>query len=273
MRFCLCSPGSRSDSSTGSSIGSSLRTTGAPPTIPSPRRGSRLASAVITACLVLAPVAMARAGTLDVGNVLAFSSGSTSGDPTGTWTLDDKSFTYLDESGFVMTGAGGAELVRIVDSPAGHYHSFSLESLGGLAPGATYTIGYRVNVLAPSPYRLETVALDGVHLRDKVEVYKDVFSTYDLFASASGSHGGGDLAALYSLNGIPDGPVPLATLPTEVWVRDTIVLDGTGLLESVANTFTQAVPEIDPASTAPGLAIVLVGMACLERRRRLPVAA
>ncbi|MFM7518973.1 MAG: hypothetical protein ACKO9B_00730 [Planctomycetota bacterium] len=54
-------------------------------------------------------------------------------------------------------------------------------------------------------------------------------------------------------------------------MRDTIVLSAFGELDGVSNTFTQAVPEIDPGSAAPVLALVLGGLAFGERRRRAVV--
>lgn len=63
----------------------------------------------------------------------------------------------------------------------------------------------------------------------------------------------------------------LAGSPTQIWVRDTIVLSAFGELDGVSNTFTQAVPEIDPGSAAPVLALVLGGLAFGERRRRAVV--
>lgn len=225
--------------------------------------------ALLGAAVLIGPFGATHAGQITVGNVLAFSSGSSAGNPQGTWTLDDKSFTYLDQSGFVMTGTGGDEVIRIVDSFVGNVHSFTLGNLGDLLPGGTYTLGYRVNVVPSSPYFLSTVALDSVHLVDTVNVYKDVFSTFSLFTSAFGSYGGGDLAALSSLNGVPAGPVSIAGMRTQVWVRDTIVLGGTGQVDAVSNTYTQQmVPEIDPASAAPVLALVLGGLTFVERRRR-----
>jgi hypothetical protein len=235
------------------------------------RSRRRSLGAALGVALLVATTGVARGAILQIGNVLTFSSGSTAGNPAGTWTLDDKSFTYLSQSGFVMTGTGGEETIRLVDSLIGNVHSFSLQNLGDLPNGATYTLGYRVDVVQPSPYFLSTVALDTVHLVDTVTVYKDVFSSFSLFDAAAGNVGGGNLAALSSLNGAPAGPVGLAGSPTQIWVRDTIVLGAFGELDGVSNTFTQAVPEIDPGSAAPVLALVLGGLAFGERRRRAVV--
>jgi hypothetical protein len=46
------------------------------------------------------------------------------------------------------------------------------------------------------------------------------------------------------------------------------VLGAFGQLDGVSNTFTQAVPEIDPGSAAPVMALVLGGLTFVERRRR-----
>jgi hypothetical protein len=104
--------------------------------------------------------------------------------------------------------------IKVVDRLLGNVHSFSLQNLGGLAPGGTYTLGYRVDVVPPSPSWINTVALDTVHLVDTVTVYKDVFISFSLFQS--GSVGSGNLAALTSLNGNSAGPVSLAGKPTQI---------------------------------------------------------
>ncbi|MBM3954858.1 MAG: hypothetical protein FJ309_09630 [Planctomycetes bacterium] len=230
------------------------------------RSRRRSLGAALGVALLVVTTGAARGGILQIGNILTFSSGSTAGNPPGTWTLDDKSFTYLDQSGFVMTGTGGPESIKVVDSLIGNVHSLSLQNLGNLVPGGTYTLGYRVDVIPSSPYHLSTVALDTVHLVDTVTVYKDVYSTFSLFQS--GTAGAGNLAALTSVNGSPAGPVPLAGDPTQVWVRDTIVLGQFGQLDGVSNTYTQAmVPEIDPGSAAPVLALVVGCLACVAQRR------
>lgn len=237
------------------------------------RPGLRFAAAAACAALLLASTAPARAAVLNVGNVETFSTGSTAGNPQGTWTLDDKSWTYLSQSGFVMSGTGGPENIQIIDSLITNSHSFLLGSLGNLAGPATFTLGYRVNVDAPSQYRLSTVELDVNHLVNNVNVYKDVFSTLSLFTTSSGTFGLGDLASLHSVNGTPQGPASLTGMPTEVWVRDTIVLDATGTLTGVTDTFTQAVPEIDASSLAGAFPLLVGGLALLERRRRRTPAA
>jgi len=224
----------------------------------------RLASLAIVTSLV-ATSATGWAGQLVVGNISTFSTGSTPGNPAGTWTLDDKSFTYLSQSGFSLS-ATSAELITIDDSQVGNYHSFSLAGLGALLPSSTYTLGYRVDVIPPSPYALDTVAIDTIHLENRVTVYKDVFSSFSLFEDAAGTFGTGNLAALTSINGVPSGAAPLGLL-TQVWVRDTIVLDASGEIAALSNVFTQAVPEIDPASFSSVLALVVGSLSVVERRR------
>jgi len=227
--------------------------------------------ALLGAAVLIGSFGAAEGGILEVGNILTFSTGSTAGNPTGTWTLDDKSFTYLEQSGFVMTGTGGSEEIKIV-SNGGNLHSFTLGSLENLTTSGTYTLGYRVDVVPPSPYWLSSVELDSTHIGSGLQVYKDVFSSFSLFQS--GTVGSGNLAALSSFNGQPDGPDPLSTLPTQIWVRDTIVLSGSNVgISSVSNTYTQQmVPEIDPGSAAPVMALVLGGLAFAERRRRGAIA-
>ncbi|MFM8283157.1 MAG: hypothetical protein ACKOCW_06315 [Planctomycetaceae bacterium] len=223
----------------------------------------RLAAVGVAAASLLTVADPTWGGILVVGNISTFATGSTAGNPAGTWSLGDKSFTYLEQSG-ISQGPTSPELITIEDSPNDQYHSFSLAGLGGLGSG-TYALGYRVDVNPSSPYFLNTVALDSTHISDTATVYKDVFSTLSAFAAAT-VHGTGDLASLTSLNGAPTGAVSLG-LATQVWVRDTIVLDATGHVSSVVNVFTQAVPEIDPASFSSVLALVVGSLSVVERRR------
>ena len=225
----------------------------------------RIAALAIAAAWLLYGMAPLQAGSLIVGNISTFSTGSTPGNPAGTWTLDDKSFTYLGQTGFAVSGTS-EEFITIDDSAVGNYHSFSLAGIGGLAQGAIYTLGYRVDVLPTSPFFLDTVAIDTIHLKDTVTVYKDVFSTLSLFDAAAGTFGTGDLATLSSLNGVPSNAVPLGLL-TQVWVRDTIQIATGGQVAAVSNTFTQAVPEIDPASFSSAVALVVGSLSLAERRR------
>jgi len=232
------------------------------------RPGLRFAAAAACAALLLASTTTARAATLSIGNIYTFSTGSTpSGtDPAGTWTLGDKSFTYLSQSGFGSPNPDPAGLEEITITDFGTNHSFLLADLASYSSvsGTTLVLGYRLDIVPSSPYVLNDVDLDSNVLSANATVTKDVYSTLGLFNAA----GTGDLAQLVSINGNPVTPVSLLGL-TQVWVRDTIVLDANGAVSGLGNNFSQ-VPEIDATSLAGAFPLLVGGLALLERRRRKP---
>lgn len=229
-------------------------------------RVTRFLAAVGAAALLCHAVDASAATVLPVGNVYTFSTGSTAGNPAGSWTLGDKTWSYVSSLNFNTTSPGGAEDIQIID--AGNAHSFDLGSLGGLATSSTSWLGYSLQVVPPSPYFLSTVALDSTHITNNAFVYKDGFSTLALFNAGAGTGpGSGDLFNLQSFNGVPSGDFAIPGGPTQIWVRDWIILDGTGSILSINDVFTQAVPEIDLASFAGAFPLLVAGLALLERRR------
>jgi hypothetical protein len=228
------------------------------------RPGVRFAVAAACTALLVASSATAQAAVLNVGNVYTFSTGSTPAgtDPAGTWTLGDKSFTYLNSSGFSLTGPGGLEQITLANSLS-NVHSFLLANLATFGAG-TYTLGYRLDVVPASPFVLDNVELDSNHLSNNTLVTKDVYSTSTLYNNGTG--GAGDLANLQSTNGSITTPASLLGL-TQVWVRDTIVLDGSGQLAGITNNYQQ-VPEIDASSLAGAFPLLVGGLALLARSRR-----
>jgi hypothetical protein len=226
--------------------------------------------AVACAAALLFSAVDGRAATVNaVGNVLTFSTGSTAGNPQGSWTYSDKMWSYIQSSGFVLSGTGGQENIQIINGLTNNAHSFDISQLGGSGfngPG-TWMVGYKLAVIPLSPYVINSFELDSTHINNTVSVYKDVFSSLSLFNTGSGSTGGGDLVALTSINGTTS---PIVAFPgvSEVWVRDTIVIGAGGNLLSANNIVTQSlVPEIDVASIAGVFPLLIAGLALLERRR------
>lgn len=230
-------------------------------------RGTRFLAAACIAVVLFATGDARASSFLNIGNIYTFSTGSTAGNPAGSWTLQDKTFTYLSQSGFTMTGPGGIENMQLVDSNG--THTLSLGSLGFLTNSSTSTLGYRVQLAPSSPYLgISDVALDSTHDVNNSYVYKDVFSSLALFNAGAAAPGSGDLANLQSFNGAPSGDFLLPGVYPQVWVRDWMILDATGKVSSVNNAFTQtAVPEIEIASFAAALPLLVAGLALLERRR------
>lgn len=227
--------------------------------------------AVACAAALLFSAIDGRAAVLNVGNVYTFSTGSTAGNPQGSWTLGDKTWSYASTTGFSTSSPGGSEAIQIIDTGV-NTHSFQIGNLSSLTGSGTWSLGYKLQVTPSSPFVLNSIALDVVHLNDNVNVYKDVFSSFSLFNAGSGAFGSGDLVNLHSVNGASVGPSAIPGNPTQVWVRDWIVLDAGGILTTVSNTVEQIpVPEIDVTSIAGAFPLLMAGLALLERRRRRPV--
>ncbi len=222
----------------------------------------RFAAAAACAALLVPSSVTAQAANLVVGNVYTFSTGSTTGNPTGSWTQGDKTFTYLNSSGFSLTGPGGVENIQIDENA--NQHSFGMGNLNSFGTG-TYVLGYRVNVDLLSQFFLKDVELSTTHLATLETVTKDVYSTLSFFTAA----GAGDLANIVSTDGGSNPAVLFVPPLKEVWVRDTIVIGAVGALTSISNNFNQTlVPEIDATSLAGAFPLLVGGLALLERRRR-----
>lgn len=230
----------------------------------------RFLAVACTAALLISAVDV-RAAVLNVGNVYTFSTGSTAGNPQGSWTLGDKTWSYADTTGFSTSSPGGPEAIQIIDTGV-NTHSFQLGQLSSLTGSGTWALGYKLQITPTSPYFLKSMALDMVHLSNNATAYKDVFSSLSLFNAGSSTYGTGDLVTLSSTNGTPAGPLAIPGNLTQVWVRDWIVLDAGGILTTLSNTVEQTpVPEIDVASMAGAFPLLMAGLALLERRRRRPV--
>jgi hypothetical protein len=187
--------------------------------------------------------ATAHAGSIDIGNMAAWS-GSTS------WVTGNKNFTYLSSSG----SWNGSELLTLSSNIPQKSHSLGIVSLSSYIGPQNLSVSYRVDITDNEVFK--TVALDQNHTGDNVTTTKDVFiSESDFLADTP-------LVTLVALNNL--APVD-AALPgvQSLWVRDTIVIDDTGSLFGVSNTYVQMVPE--PGTYA--LAGVGIALAAAQRLR------
>lgn len=231
--------------------------------VPIPRSWlASLGSAALVAALAFGAAAPAVAGPfLDIGTVAEFAAG-------GEFTLGDKDFRYLDDSGN-WTGIEDIQLTANAD-PDVLSHQFLIDHLAGYSSPITLVLGYQVHINGTGVAQyFRDVFLDAIVSTGTVDVWKDVYASQDDY-DANTAPGSGTWA-LYSLNGSTDFEVfPIGL--TDLWVRDTIKLTGAGQVSSVANTFRQSVPEIDPRAIGGGLALVLGALALLERRFRQTMA-
>ena len=212
-----------------------------------------LATACAAAFLLAAGFAQADPfNQITIGSVNTFATGSTTGNPPGTWSLADKSYTYLSSSGTAWTGS---EVLQITDIPLLSLDTFSIGNMGTYI-NQTLSLSYHVHVLNPINF-IDQVALSVNHVADGVTVTKDVYSD------------AGFTNLIVSQTSVNGSSVPLTFIGynTDLWITDTVVLSG-GAVNSISNTFhQQAVPEIDVASFAGAFPLLVAGLALLERRR------
>lgn len=214
------------------------------PTTPMTHPFRRCLVAIAVSLLSLS-TAFAQAGITTIGTMAAWQG-------TPAQTLDDKVFTYIASGG----GWNGSELIFISSNATADIHSLNLDTLTTYTGPLTLTVDYRVDIT--SNYVFAGIGLDTDTLSPTTSVYKDVFSSLALLESAVG-FGGGDLAALSSINGFPS----VAALPAiqQIWIRDTIQLNASGQLNSVSNSVLQTVPE------PSGIALAGLAVAALAARR------
>lgn len=213
------------------------------------------AAALVAAFLITA--APLSAGQLTIGSVNDFMTGSNAGNPAGTWTQGDKSFTYVSSLG---SGWNGTEQIQVTDSPGPMIHTFAIGNLGGYT-NAQLSLRYHLHVDDPN-FWVNAVALDVLHLIDGNTITKNVYSDSG-FSQL--------LASLVSVNGSAVGFTSLGS-QTDLYVEDIITLTGSGLINGIGNTYQQAaVPEIDMASFAAVCPFLMGCLALFERRgaRRL----
>lgn len=204
--------------------------------------------------IVLLASGSAHAASVNIGNMAAWS-GSTS------WTTGDKTFTYLSDSG----NWSGSELLTLSSNNPQNSHSLGIVSLSSYIGPQSLSVSYRVDI--SGIYEFSTVALDQNHTGDNVTTYKDVFGSLEDLEFYT-SPGDGTIASLMAVNNLAPGEAGLPNLQS-IWVRDTILIDDTGSLFGVSNTYVQMVPE--PGTYA--LAGVGIAVAAGQRfRRRLTAA-
>jgi hypothetical protein len=191
----------------------------------------------------------AHAASINIGNMAAWSA-------TPTWTTGDKTFTYLSSSG----SWNGSELLTLSVNILQNSHSLGIVSLSDYIGPQSLSVSYRVDISGISEFK--TVALDQNHTGDNVTTYKDVFGSLGDLQTYT-TPGAGTLAALVAINNVAPADAPLPNLQS-IWVRDTIVIDDTGSLFGVSNTYVQMVPE--PGTYA--LAGVGIAVAAAQRLRR-----
>jgi hypothetical protein len=212
-----------------------------------------LAAACAVAILLAAGTRPAEAAQITIGSVNTFQTGSTPGNPAGTWTLGDKSYTYITSSGTAWTGS---EVLQITTLPLLDLDTFSIGNMGTYS-AQTLSLSYHIQVLNPLKY-IDEVSLSVNHVANGVTVTKDVYSDAG-FTNL--------LVSQVSVDGSSVGPASIG-YNTNLWVVDTIVLAG-GAVNSISNTFhQQAVPEIDIASVGGACPLLMAGLALLRRRRR-----
>lgn len=232
---------------------------------------STLCSAAIAVAMAVGSALPAQAGPfLDIGKVSTFKAGPTT-NPGGPWTLGDKDFTWLADSG--NWNQNEDIQLQLNANPGIFSHQFLISNLSDYDAPITLQLDYKVHINgADGPsWSFFDIFLDSTVSGKTVEVWKDVFDSEAGYLAQTGYGGttGPGQWHLSSLNGVPDSAVFPAGL-TDLWVRDTIKLSGVGgQVASVNNTFRQTnVPEIDPNSCASALGIVMGALSLLERRAR-----
>jgi hypothetical protein len=227
---------------------------------------TKLAS-VFAVGMVLLASARAEAGFLDIGSVNTFATSSSGGNPTGTWTLEDKDWTYLDSTG-TWTGVEDIQLTTNFD-PGVFSHQFLVTNLGSYHSPQTLTLGYQVHIngsLGPG-WTFYDVRLGVNTSGATVDVWKDIYYSLADYTANTGT--GTGTVKLHSLDG---SLAPAEVFPPgliDLWVRDTVTLSGVGgSLSSFGDTFRQSVPEIDPNSFASAFALLIGSLGLLERRTR-----
>jgi hypothetical protein len=227
-------------------------------------------SAALAVALALLGGGRSDAATLTIGNVNTFATGFTAGNPIGTWTLDDKDYTYLSSSGWL--GVNGPERLTLnTNANVGIFSAtLSIGEMSAYPATQTLVLNYQVHINGSNPggpWVFAAAALNqNVIFPPLVTSNMEVFGSYsDWFNSSN------NLTPLQFASNTTNPP-GITTLPggfIDLWVRDTITLTQNGSLNSLSNTLIQqSVPEIDPNSFGSALSLALGALAVLERRAR-----
>jgi hypothetical protein len=234
---------------------------------------SRLLAGVALVLALLA-TGSAKAGFLNIGTVTTFQTSSSLGNPTGVWTLEDKDWTYLSDSGN-WTGIEDIQLLTNFN-PLIYSHQFLIDNLSGYSSPITLQLGYQAHINGSTGpgWSFYDARMGEDTSGATVEAWQDVYGSLTDF-NANTTPGSGTLMTHYSLNGSlpPAGLFPTGLL--DIWVRNSIVLSNPGgQISSVSDTFRQVnVPEIDPTSFGSALSLLFGAFGILERRTRRRLAA
>jgi hypothetical protein len=152
------------------------------------------------------------------------------------WTLADKQLTNLTFLPGIPTGPAGGP-------PSGVF-SFMYDDFGaaGLSAEDTWTTLATFNPSLPPPdagsYSYDLAITDPGWTFKDVELDSDHTGTGQEVKKVVKDAIGSTIATLTSMNGMPDGPVPLSG--TSINVMDSWVLDpATGTIMSISNTYQQ----------------------------------
>jgi hypothetical protein len=144
--------------------------------------------------------------------------------------------------------------------------SLGLVSLSSYIGPITLSVSYEMSINSADVFHSAALSMNTTGTN--VMAYTDIFPSYaDLIANPTPGSG---TWTLYLENGA-DPPAVLLPMLRNIWVRDTIVLDNSGSLFGISNTYVQIVPE-------PGAGVLLAfaaGGIALWRwrhRRRQPAA-
>jgi len=230
----------------------------------------------VTAMLAVALLSAtpAQAGFLNIGTVETFQTSSSGTNPAGTWTLEDKDWTYIESSGWSPNSSPIEDLQLTTNlDPTIFTNQFLIDNLSAYSSPITLMLGYKVHINGSfaGNYDFRDVQLGVIGSGNTFEVWKDVYASRADF-DAGTTAGSGTLAAIYDINGVitpPSGPVLFPHGLVDLWVRDTIQLSAPGGgISSIGNTFRQEVPEVDPGFFGSALALVMGSLGLVERRVR-----
>ena len=211
---------------------------------------------------------------LNIGTVQTFQTSSSGTNPTGTWTLGDKDWTYIDSSGWSPNTSPIEDLKLTTNfNPLIFTAQFLIDNMSAYHSPITLELGYHVHIngSVPGNWDFRDVQLGVIGSGNTFEEWKDVYASradYD----ANTTPGSGTLAAIYDIDGVitpPSVPVVFPQGLYDLWVRDTIQLSPVGGgISSIGNTYRQEVPEISPGFFGSALALVMGSLGLVERRVR-----